>query len=89
MWQDTTKGDGSANESVEFLIATNGELEMARSDTLDFQILSGVACQLEHFSGEVFEDRSEIDRRFRTDARLVAGGHAEMTLDAATGELRR
>ena len=42
MWQYTTEGDGGTNESIELLITTDGELEMAGSDTLDLEILGSV-----------------------------------------------
>ena len=40
--QDTTKGDGGADECVEFLVTTNGELQVAGCDTLDLEILGSV-----------------------------------------------
>jgi hypothetical protein len=36
---DTTTGNGCLDQAVEFFVSTNGELKMARCDTLDFQIL--------------------------------------------------
>lgn len=42
VWQYTTEGDGGTNESIELLITTDGELEMAGSDTLDLEILGSV-----------------------------------------------
>lgn len=42
--QDTTVGDSGANQSVEFLVTTDGELQVTRCDALDFEILGGVAC---------------------------------------------
>jgi len=44
MWQNTSESDSGADEGVEFLITTDGELEMARGDTLDFEIF---CCVLE------------------------------------------
>ena len=40
--QDTTEGDGGADEGVELLVTADGELEMTRRDTLDLEILGGV-----------------------------------------------
>lgn len=45
---DATSGDGSLDQAVEFLVSANGELQMARCDTLDFQVLRSVAGQLEN-----------------------------------------
>ena len=40
--QHTTEGDGGANEGIEFLVAADSELEVARSDALDLEVLGGV-----------------------------------------------
>lgn len=45
---DSTTGDGCLDQAVELLVSANGELEMARSDTLDLQVLRSVAGQLEN-----------------------------------------
>lgn len=42
VWQDTTEGDGRADQGVELLVTTNGELKVARRDTLDLEVLGGV-----------------------------------------------
>jgi hypothetical protein len=59
--EDTAKSNGGANESVEFLVTADGELQVARRDALDLEILGGVASQLEDFSGQVLQDGSDID----------------------------
>ena len=61
VWQDTAEGNGGSDQSVELLVASNGELKMTGRDTLDFEILGGVACEFENFSGEVFENGSDVD----------------------------
>lgn len=60
---------------------------MAWRDALDFEIFSGVSGELEDFGGEVFEDGSEVDGGFGTDAHLVAGRVTEVTLYATAWEL--
>jgi hypothetical protein len=40
--QDTTESDCGTDEGVEFLVATNGQLEVAGCDTLDLEVLGGV-----------------------------------------------
>lgn len=42
MWQNTSEGDGSTDEGIEFFVAANRELEMAGGDTLDFEIFGGI-----------------------------------------------
>lgn len=59
--QDTTEGDGCADESIQFLITTDGELQVAGRDTLDLQILGGVAGQFQDFSSEVLEHSGHVD----------------------------
>ena len=49
---DTAAGDGRLDERVELLVATDGELQVTRRDTLDAQVLGGVASQLEHLRGQ-------------------------------------
>lgn len=87
MRQDTSKSDGGADQSVEFFVTADGELQVARRDALDFKILSGVACELEHFGGQVFEDGSQVDGGFGADARLLASDGAQVALYATAGEL--
>lgn len=48
-WQDTTESNGGADQSIQLLVTTNGELQVAGRDTLDFQILGGVTGKFEDF----------------------------------------
>ena len=43
MWQDTTSGNGSTDELVELFIASNGQLQVPRSDSLDTKIFGGIS----------------------------------------------
>ena len=45
---DTTTSNGGLDQSVQFLITANGELQMAGSDTLHLKILGSVTGQLEN-----------------------------------------
>ena len=87
--KNTSKSDGGADERVEFLVASDSKLKMARGDTLDLQVLSGVACQLEDFGSQVFEDRSQVNACFGADAGLLARDGSKVALYATTGELQR
>lgn len=60
MWQDTSECDGGSDQSVQFLITSNGQLQMSRSDTLDLEILGGIACEFQDFSSQVFENGGDI-----------------------------
>ena len=50
MWQNSSEGDSCANESVEFLVTTDGKLKMSRCDTLDLEVLRGILQK--YISGE-------------------------------------
>lgn len=59
--QDTTEGDGCADESVQFFITTDGKLEVARRDTLDLEILGGITRQFENFGSQVLKNSGHVD----------------------------
>lgn len=42
MWQDTSEGNGSADQSIQLLVTTDGELEVARGYALDLKIFGGI-----------------------------------------------
>ena len=42
MWQNTSESNGCTNEGIEFFVSADGELKVARSNTLDLEILGGV-----------------------------------------------
>jgi hypothetical protein len=42
MRQHASERDCRADQRVEFLVATDGELEVARRDALDLEVLCGV-----------------------------------------------
>ena len=50
---DTTTGDRGLDERVELLVTTDGELQVARGDTLDLEVLGGVSRELKNLGGEV------------------------------------
>jgi hypothetical protein len=85
--QDTSEGDCGFDEGIEFLVTTDGELQVAWRDALDLEVLCGVSSELEDFGGEVFEDGGEVDGGFGADARLLARDGAEVALYATAGEL--
>ena len=61
MWDDTTASDGCLDQSVEFLVTSDGQLKMSWSNSLDFQIFRSVTCEFQDLSGEVLEDSSTVD----------------------------
>lgn len=59
--QHTTKGDGGANQGVQFFVTTDGKLQVSRCDTLDLEVLGRVTCKFQNFGSQVFKDSSDID----------------------------
>lgn len=86
--QDTTKGDGGADEGVEFLVAADSQLQVAGRDALHLEILGRISSQLEHFSSKVFQDGGEVDGGLGSDARALTGDVTKVALYAAAGELQ-
>lgn len=55
--QDTTLGDGdTAEQLVEFLVVSDGELQVSGDDSGLLVVSGGVTGQFEDFSRQVFED---------------------------------
>lgn len=55
---NTTTSDSCLNKRVELFITTDGQLQVARSDAFDLEVLAGVTGQFENLGCEVFEDSS-------------------------------
>jgi len=85
---DTTASNSGLDESVELLVAADGQLQVARGDALHLQVLGGVTCELEHFSGEVLKDGGRVDSRGSTDARASIHSALEEAVDSSNGELQ-
>ena len=60
VWNHTTSGYRSFDESVQFFITTNGELQMPRRYALNLQIFACITGQLQYFSGQVFQYGSRV-----------------------------
>lgn len=61
VWQNTTERDSGSDQGVQLFITADGKLKVSRGDTLDLEILGGVACEFQDFSGQVFQDSSNVD----------------------------
>lgn len=85
--EDTTEGNGGADQGIEFLVSANGELKMARGDTLDLEILGGVSGKLEDFGGEILEDGRHVDRGLCANAHLVLSLRLQEALNTTAWEL--
>ena len=62
VWQYTTLCDCDVSEKlVQFLVVSDGQLQMTWNDTGLLVITGGITSQLENFGREVLEDGSEVD----------------------------
>ena len=53
----TSSGNGGLDEGVQLLVSSDGQMQVTRGDSLHLEILGSVSGQLQHFGGQVFEDR--------------------------------
>lgn len=68
VWQDTTLSDCDvAQKLVQFLVISDGELQMTRNDTCLLVVTGSVSGKFEDFSGEILKNSSEVDRSTGTD----------------------
>ena len=85
--EDTTLGDGdTAEELVQLLIVSDGELKMSWDDSGLLVVSGGVSGQFENFSAEVFEDGGEVDWGTGSDS-LGVVALSEHSVDSTDGEL--
>ena len=59
--KNATECNRRSDQRVQLFVATDGQLEMARSDTLDLEILGSIACQFQDFCGQILEDGGDVD----------------------------
>ena len=57
---DTTTCNGGLDQGVELLVASDGELQMSRCDSLHLEVLAGVSCKLENLGCQVFENGCSV-----------------------------
>ena len=86
--EDTAGSNGSVgHELVEFLVVSDGELDVSGHDSGLLVVLSGVASKFEHLSSEIFEDGSEINGSSSSDS-LGVSSLLEESGDSSDGELK-
>lgn len=87
VWDDTTASDRGLDQSVEFFVTANSQLQVARGDSLHLKVLACVASQLENLSCEVLEDGGRVDGGRGADTTVGAHSTLEEPVDSAHGEL--
>ena len=86
--EDTTLGNGDSREEfVEFLVITDGELEMTGDDPGLLVVTGSVASELKDLSSEVLHDGSEVHWGTSSYTFGIVS-LAEKTVDTSNGELK-
>lgn len=57
----TTASNRGFDQSVKLLVTSNSEQQVSWCDSLDLQVLRGIACELKDLGSEVFEDGGTVD----------------------------
>lgn len=86
--EDTTASNDTGHEEVELFVATDGQLQVTRSNTLDTQILGSVTGQLEHLGSEVLHDGGRVDRCLGSYSHVVGILVLEESVDTTDRELQ-
>jgi hypothetical protein len=63
-------------------------LQMARCNTLYFQIFAGISCQLEYFGRQVFQNGRRVDGRRGSDSVSLVDRVFQEPVDTTDGELK-
>lgn len=74
---------------VHLLVPADGELEVARGDALELEVLDGVAGQLQDLRGQVLQDCGGVHGGGGADAAVGGGAGLELAVDAAYRELQQ
>ena len=87
LWPRTAASNGGLDQAVQLLVTADGQLQMARRDTLHLEILRGVARQLEHLSRQVLQDGRAVHGSRGTHAAARRRALLQVTVDTAHREL--
>ena len=86
--QHTTLGDGdSGQQFVQFLVVSDGQLQMSGNDTRFLVVTGGVTGQFQHFGGQVFHDGGQVHRGTGSHAFGVVA-FPQQTMDTTDGKLK-
>jgi len=88
VWQDTSLRDRDMSQKlVQFLVVSDGELEMTGNDTGLLVVAGSVASQLEDLGRQVLKNGSEVDGSTSTNTLSVVA-LSEKTVDTTDGECK-
>ena len=86
--EDTSFSNSSVSQKfVEFFIVSDGQEDVSWDDSGLLVVLSGVTGKFQDFSGQIFEDGSEIDWSSSTDSFSVVGV-SQKSSDSTDWELK-
>lgn len=87
MRDDSTASDRCLDQSVEFFVASHGQLQMSWRDPLHLQVFARVACQLEHLCREVLKNCRTVNGRSGAHTILRAESQLQEPVDSSHREL--
>lgn len=62
-------------------------MQVARCNALHFKVLGGIACQLEDFGRQVFENCSRVHGSLSANTDVILGAVLQVTVNTADGKL--
>ena len=85
--KDTSLGNGDTGEKfVQFLVVPDGKLKMSGNDPCLLVVAGSVASQFENFSGQVFQDSSQVDWGTSTNSFSIVS-FSKKSMDTTNWEL--
>ena len=85
---NTTASNGSLNQGVQLLVTSDGQQQVSGCDTLDLQVLAGIAGKLQNFGSQVLHDSSGVNRSSGTDSLSRVNSSLQKTVDTTHRELK-
>ena len=91
---DTSTSDRGLDERIQFFVTANGKLQVARGNTLDFQIFGSISCQLKNFGSQIFKNGGSVHGGGGTDTLSLRNPSLKVSVDTAdrklhTSQIRR
>ena len=80
-------GDGGLDQRVELLVASDGEQQVSRRDSLDLEVLGRVTGELKHLGSQVLEDGGRVDGRGGANSAVGTDAGLEESVDSSHWEL--
>lgn len=85
---DTSASDSALDEDIEFLVSSDGQLEMPGGDPPHLEVLGGVAGEFQHLSSEVLKNSGSVDGGSRPNTVLGRDSALEEPVNTSHGELQ-